>query len=184
MNAFEILDSLKPSVGKFLQLPDEEKINYISENWSFLRNTLTPFDILLLQAQEGQGLRTVSQINVWRRLLLSSKIHGLDFALEEHNERMKYFQGVLKNFVEASTLSQKREIIVNEPDLLTSIGTYILQKMVDQSIQDSIDSGHLRAVAQRLSQHMLLLIRCTEFGVELPFEEIKNGRDDYWNPNP
>lgn len=69
MNVFEILDSLKPSVGKFLQLSDEEKVKYLLENWSFLKNNLVPFDILLLQSQEGQGLRTISNINVWRRLL-------------------------------------------------------------------------------------------------------------------
>ena len=65
---------LKPYVGQLLQLPDEEKIDFISKNWSSLKDYIYAIDQLLLHAQRGQNLSDIASLNVWRRLLLNAKI--------------------------------------------------------------------------------------------------------------
>ena len=183
MENSEQLELLKPFVGNFLQLPDDEKIAYITENWSFYKDYAYGIDVLLLRAQKGLGLSPITNINIWRRLILDARIHGLEYALSEHERRLKYFREVVQKFVSAKSLDRKKEIIKNETELLTSTGLYITAKMVNEAIQDNVGSGNIRTAYAIMYQHMVLLIKCTEFGIELPFTEIKSGNHDYWFVN-
>lgn len=179
MDSSDQHEFLKPFVGKLLQLPDEEKIAYITENWSFYKEHTHGIDVLLLRAQKGLALSPISNINIWRRLILDASFRGIEIALEEHERRLKYFRATVQKFVSTKSLDRKKEIIKNEPELLTSTGLYVTAKMVNEAMRDSIGSGN-RTTYGLMYQHMVLLIKCTEFGIELPFAEIKSGNNDYW----
>lgn len=169
-----------PYVGELLQLSDEERMNYLSENWSLLHKYMDEIDGLLLHAQRGQKLSDVVSINVLRRLLREANIQGIDFAIKEHFKRIEYFRNILQKFINVKTLDEKREIIRQEQELISSTGLYVMQMMVNQNVRESLGSGNSMTVLQKMSQHMILLIKCSEFGIELPFAEIKSGNHDYW----
>lgn len=171
---------VKPYVGKLLQLSDKERVNYLFENWSFLHKYIDEIDGLLLHAQRGQKLSDVVSINVLRRLLRDANIQGIDSAIKEHAKRIEYFRKILQKFINVRTLDEKQEIIKQEPELISNTGLYVMQMMVNQNVRESLGSGNSMSVLQKMSQHMILLIKCSEFGIELPFTEIKNGNHDYW----
>lgn len=173
-------ETLVRFAGRFLQLPDKEKIGFVSDQWWFIQDDIYSLDKVLMEAEKGMDLVVISTVNVWRRLFLDAGMRGLDVAIEEHNNRLRYFQRLFERFVGCSRLSEKKKLLQEHPDMLTSVGIYVMNKMFEESLQAALGTGHILTIKQKMGQHLILLIKCVEFGIDFPFREIKMGKDDYW----
>ena len=71
----------------------------------------------------------------------------------------------------------KKQLINRYPELYSDLGLYVLNSLV---IGAEL-SGEFKDQFE-YTRHLILLIKCRQFGVEAAFAEIEEGRDDYWTP--
>lgn len=179
MSEREISNKLKATIFEFLETPDNEKRQFVERNQGIILNPLT--DSFLLELAAEASYSEEAKINTYRKVLLDCNHRNIATAFTEHEKLINHITQAIHNFMTTPHLDEKKKILKDNLDILTSLGIYALNIIVTEAERNALLAGASKsAKAQKVIQNELLIIKCTEFGVDFPFWEIENNYDDYW----
>ncbi len=117
-----------------------------------------------------------SEVNLLRETLQQSRRIGIVSSFADLEDRLKKVRSTLSRFVWESNLQQKKLILGNNLEILDDVGLTILNRFVigAQIHNEAKD-------VFEYARHMILLVKCRQYGIDEAFDEILNKKDDYWN---
>ena len=117
-----------------------------------------------------------SEVNLLRETLQQSRRIGIVSSFADLEDRLKKVRSTLSRFVWESNLQQKKLILGNNLEILDDVGLTILNRFVigAQIHNEAKD-------VFEYTRHMILLVKCRQYGIDEAFDEILNKKDDYWN---
>jgi hypothetical protein len=175
----EIDNKLKATILEFMQISDDKKQDFVEKNQDIILNPST--DRFLLHLASTASYSEEAKINTFRKVLLECNYKNVKAAFLEHEKCISQILKTIQEFIATPHLEEKQRILKDNPDLLTSLGTYALNRILTEAQRNAMLTGTSKSARmQKVNQNSMLLMKCTEFGVEFPFWEIRNNHDDYW----
>lgn len=179
MTRNEINAKLKAVIFEFLETSDDAKQEFVESKKDVLLNPST--DTFLLELASSASYSEEARINTFRKVLLDCNYKNIEAAFLEHEKCISQILKTIEEFIATPHLEEKQRILNNNPNLLTSLGIYALNKILTEAQRKAMLNGTSKSARmQKVGQNAMLLMKCTEFGVEFPFWEIRNNHDDYW----
>lgn len=117
-----------------------------------------------------------AEVYLLRETLQQSKRIGIVSSFADLDDRLRKASRLISSFVWETNLSRKRDILRRDSEILSDIGLTALNRLViGAQIHNELQDFY------EFSRHVILLVKCRQYGVDDAFAEIINGRDDYWN---
>lgn len=175
----EINSKLTAIIFEFLETPENEQQGFVEKNKDVILNPST--DSFLLELASEASYSEEAKINTFRKVLLDCNYRSIEIAFAEHEKLIAKITAATQEFIAVPRLDKKKQILKDNPDILTSLGIYVLNNIVTEAQRNALLTGTLKSARiKKVEQNELLLMRCTEFGVDFPFWEIENSYDDNW----
>lgn len=179
MTRNEISAKLKAVIFEFLEAPDNAKQKFVENKKEIILNPST--DRFLLELASSASYSEEAKINTFRKVLLDCGYRDIATAFTEHDKLINHITQIIQKFIAIPHLKEKKQILKENLDLLTSLGIYALNVLWTEEERSALLEGETHSARmQKVKQNGMLLIKCTEFGIDFPFWEIENNYDDYW----
>jgi hypothetical protein len=138
---------------------------------------LTPRTIELLGYLEKE-LETVraAEVRLVSQLIDHCLKIGVKSAVIDFRERRAKIHRKISRFVGEADIKIKKDLVMEDPELYSDLGLHALNMLIigaslHKEFQDQYE----------YTRHIILLIKCRQFGPDRTFTEIQDGLDDYWN---
>lgn len=161
---------------EFAQLPFDKKKDFLKEN-SFILDYHILTDSILLKTA---GMVTVHELSeagrivLCRKILIDAKRMGIEQAFDEYEKLAKYYHYLLDKFFSTEDVFEKKELFMQEPNLLTLIGIYFLNEKTNQYYRKAVTEISFGSLETQIFQaHRALFLRCFEFGIDFTFEDYQ-----------
>ena len=172
-------DEVKAVCLEFISTDDKRKQSFVEENSEVLLNPLA--EEFLMEVAEGAPWHLQAKIHTFRRVLLLCRYKGISKAFAEHWQYFETLVNHIEQFIETPSLSQKKQLLTAYPDILSFVGAYALQVVVEKTLDWALANGMLESARmQKVKQNMILLTRSMELGPTFAFAEVMQGHDFYW----
>lgn len=179
MTRKKINSELTAVIYEFLETPENEKQEFVEKNKDVIVHLST--DSFLLELASEASYSEEAKINTFRKVLLDCNYRSVEIAFAEHEKLITKITTVLQEFIAVPRLNEKKQILKDNPDILTSLGIYVLNNIVTEAQRNALLTGTQKSArVKKVEQNVLLLMKCTEFGIDFPFWEIENNYDDNW----
>jgi hypothetical protein len=166
-------EELTAIIMEFVDMAPADRREYAIQYADVLLSDAT--DYVLGQIALRMPVVPAAEVNLLREILQQSRRIGIVSSFSDHESRRDKLRIPLSEFVWESSLPHKKNILKNTPDILADIGLAVLNRLViGAEIHNEAKDVFV------YSQHLVLLVKCRQYGIENAFQEIFDGRDDYW----
>jgi len=177
----EPIEIIQKLALKFVELPFDKKKEFLNEN-SFFVVYSDLADNILLKACSVVTIHELSEagrINLCRKILVDTRRLGIEKAFDEYEKLANRYQGLIDEFFSTKSIFRKKEILLDEPSLLTLIGLYFLNEKSNRVYAQA--AAEIRLGSQEVQEYQayrVLFIRCFEFGIDFAFDDFQKRLDE------
>jgi hypothetical protein len=116
-----------------------------------------------------------AEVNLLRETLRHSRRIGIVSSFSDLGDRLRKASSLISSFVWETSLSKKKSILRSNSGILSDVGLTALNRLViGAQIQNEYQDFF------EYTRHIILLVKCRQYGIDDAFLEISEGRDDYW----
>lgn len=160
-------------VEKFLGASDDSKEDFLTRYKTELLSDNA--DDAFMKIAGNYPVVPSAHINVMREVVRDARRRGIHVAWNDYQTKATTMYKLLFEFIKAPTLDASQLILEKNPTLNSNLGISTLHKLMVGASQSNAERD-----AAEMSIYMILLIRCRELGANDAFDEIREGRADYW----